>query len=66
MNAGLGGLHRVVLVVNRRGGAGQIVDLVDLDIERKRHVVAQQLEAMVIEDAVDIAPRAGEEIIGAD
>ena len=55
-----------MLIVDRRGRAGQIVDLVDLDIERKRHVVADQLEAMVIERCVDIAPRAGEIVVDAD
>ena len=45
MDAGLGRLHRVVLVMHRRGRAGQIVDLVDLDVERERHVVPDELEA---------------------
>ena len=35
MHTGLGGLYRVVLVVNRAGKAGKIVDLVQFDIERK-------------------------------
>jgi len=52
--------------MNRRGGAGQIVDLIDLDIERERYVMTGQLEAMMVEHAVDIAPGAGEIIIGAD
>ena len=66
VHAGLGGLHRIALIVDRRGRAGQIVDLVDLDIERKGDVVAEQLEAIVTEDAIEIAPRAGEEIVDAD
>ena len=51
VHAGLGRLHRIVLIMDRRGGAGQIVDLIDLDIERKCHVVADQFEAMVVEHA---------------
>ena len=51
VHAGLGRLHRIVLVVDRRGGAGEIVDLVDLDIERECHVVAHQLEARVVQAA---------------
>ena len=47
VHAGLGRLHRIVLVVDRRGRAGQVVDLVDLDIEREGHVVAHQLEARI-------------------
>jgi hypothetical protein len=35
VHAGLGRLHRVELVVDRRGRAGEVVDLVDLDIERE-------------------------------
>ena len=54
MHAGLGRLHGIELVVDRRGRAGQIVDLVDLDIERKRHVVAHQLEVRVVEQMLDI------------
>ena len=38
---------QMVVVVNRRCRTGQVVDLVDLDIERKRHVMAQQLEVRV-------------------
>ena len=65
MHAGLGGLHRIVLVVDRRGGAGEIEDLVDFDVERKRHVVTHQLEIVVVEQVIDIAPRAGEIIVDA-
>ena len=57
VDAGLGGLHRVVLVVDRGGGTGEIEDLVDFDIERKGHVVANQLEIVVVEQVIDIAPR---------
>ena len=31
MHAGLGGLHGIVLVVDRRRWAGEVIDLVDLD-----------------------------------
>ena len=43
-DAGLGRLHGIELIMDRRGRTGEIVDLVDLDIERKRDVVAQQFE----------------------
>ena len=66
VDAGLGGLHRIVLIMDRRGRTGQIVDLIHLDIERKRHVVAHQLEAVVIDHAIDVAACAGEKIIDAD
>ena len=52
--------------MDRRGGTGEVVDLVNLDIERKGHVVAHQLEARVPDQMLDIASRAGEEIVGAE
>ena len=66
MHAGLRRLHRIVLIVNGRSRTGEIVDLVDLQIDRERHVVADELEALVIEQMLDIAPGAGEEIVEAD
>jgi len=66
MNAGLGGLHRIVLIMDGRGRTGQIVDLVDLNKERKRHVVAHELEAMMLESCRRYCARAGEIIVDAD
>jgi hypothetical protein len=66
VHAGLGGLHRVVLVVDRRSRAGEVVDFVDLDIERKRHIVAQQLETRVAEQMADVLLAAREEVVDAD
>jgi hypothetical protein len=65
VDAGLRRLHRIVLVVNGRSWASKIIDLVDLDIEREGYVVPNDLEAMVIEQMIDIALRAGEEIVDA-
>ncbi len=42
---GLDGLHRVVLVVHRRGRAGQVIDLVHLQHDGVDHVVADQFQA---------------------
>ena len=47
MHAGLGRLHGIVLIVDGRGRTSQIVDLVDLDIERESHIVTHQLEARI-------------------
>ena len=66
MDAGLGRLHRIVLVVDRRGRTSQIVNLIGLDIERKGHIVADQIEAMVVDDAIDVAAGAGEKVIDTD
>ena len=59
-------LDRVVLVVHRRRGAGQVVDLVDLGEERLADVVPQQLEARMVEQVLDVVPPAGEEVVQAD
>jgi len=50
----LGRLHRIVLVVNWRGGTSQIVDFIGLDVQRKGHIVAQKIEAR-ISDALNFA-----------
>src|SRR6185295_9539879 len=66
MHTGFDRLHRVVLVMHRRGRAGEIVDLVDLDEERKGDVVADQLEVLVIEQRLHISARAGKEVVDAE
>ena len=58
-------LDWIALVVNRRGRAGEVIDLVDFHEERMRDVVAEKLEALVIEQVLDVAARAGEEIVDA-
>ena len=66
VDTGLGRLNRVVLVVNRRGRAGQIIDLVDLDIERERHVMPHQFEARIAETGRDVLLGAGEIVVDAE
>ncbi len=66
VHAGFRGLHRVVLVMNRRRRAGEVVYFIDLDIQRHRHVVAQQLEARVRHQMQNVLLGAGEEIIQTD
>ena len=65
MHAGFRRLHRITLVMNRRSWACQIVDLINLDIERKRHVVTDQFKMFVVEQVLDILPVTGEEIVDA-
>src|SRR5262245_56244249 len=66
VHTGLGRLHRIVLIMNGGGGAGQVVDLIGLEIERKRHIVPDNLKAMMIEHALDVTTCPGEIIIDAD
>ena len=65
MDTGLRRLHRIVLIVNRRSRASEVINLVHLDIKWKRHVVTDKLESVMVEQMVDVAPRAGEEIVDA-
>ena len=65
MDAGLGGLDRVELVVDRGGRTGQIVDLVHFDIERESHVVTHHLKSGIADQVRDVAPAAGEIVVHA-
>src|SRR6056297_22610 len=56
-------LNWVVLVMHRRGRAGEIVDLVDLHIEWEGYVVTHELEAGMIVQMINIALVAGEEVV---
>src|SRR5580658_9785901 len=62
-NAGLGGLDRVELVMHRRRGTRQVIDGVHFDIERKRDVVPEDLEAAIAEQVLYIPARPCEKIV---
>src|SRR5205807_2038265 len=64
-DAGLGRLHRIELVMDRRRRASQVVDLVDLDKQRMGHVVAHRLEMRVAQQMGDVVFAAGEVIVDA-
>ena len=55
-----------MLVVDRRGRAREVVDLVDLDIKWEGDIVSNYFEVSVIEQVLDIATRAGEKIVDAE
>ena len=65
MHARLRGLHRIPLVVDGRRRAREIKDLVDFHEEWVGDVVPQELEVLVVEEVLDVAPGAGEEIVDA-
>ena len=54
VHRGLGGLHRIELVMDGRGRTGQVINLVHLHIERKCDVVAQELKPGTLHQVVDI------------
>jgi hypothetical protein len=66
VHAGLGRLHRIALIVDARGRTGEVIDLVDFEIDREGHVVADQFEALVVEQVLDVDPRARIKIVQAD
>ena len=66
VDRGLGRLHRVDLILYRRGRAGEIVDFVALQIERHGHVVADEIEARMAEQVRDVRLAAGEQIVDAE
>ena len=63
VNAGLCRLYRIVLIARRRSRAGQVVNLVDFKIERKRDVVANQLKIGGSKQVADIGFCTGVKIV---
>jgi len=63
MHTSFGGLNRVLLVMNGRSWAGEVVDFVHFHIERKGHVVAHKLEAGMAYQVADVLLAAREEVV---
>src|SRR5450759_126734 len=63
VDAGLGRLHRIVLVMYGRSRTGKIVDLVDLKIDRKGYIVPDELEVFVVEQMLDVRACAGKKVV---
>jgi hypothetical protein len=51
--------------MNRRCGTGEVVDFIDLDVQRKGHVVAHEFEARIRMKMFDVALGPGEKVIDA-
>jgi hypothetical protein len=60
------GLHRIVLVLDRRRGTGQVVDFVDFDVQGKGDIVPQQFKARVCAQMFNVVLGSCEEIVHAD
>ena len=52
--------------MNWRGRACQIIYFIDFDEERKGHVVAQELEPLMVDEFGDVAARSRKEIVDAE
>ena len=63
MNRGLRGLYRVMLIMYRRSGTGQIPDLINFNIKWKADVMAHEFKARMIVEVIDIALGTGKQII---
>ena len=63
--AGLAGLDGIILIVNRRGRACEVVDLVALDVQVLYNVMSDELKVIILHEVPDVAFLAGEEVIGA-
>ena len=65
-DVGLDGLDRIVLVMDRRRGASEIIDLIDLEQDRLGHIVTDELEIVVVQQMRDVLFAAGKEIVETD
>lgn len=65
-DAGLNGLDRIVLVVNRRRGTGQIIDLINFEQDRFNHVVTLEFKPRIAQEVRDIFAPSGEEVVETD
>ena len=54
-----------MLVVDRRSWAGEIEDLVNIDVERETHVVPHELESSMAREMVKIAPVTRKQVVDA-
>ena len=63
VDAGFGGLHGIVLIVDRRCGTRQIVNFVHFDIQRKGNIVPDHLEIFMVKELFDISTDASKEIV---
>jgi hypothetical protein len=66
MHARLGGLHRIVLIMDGAGRAGEVKNPINFNVQRESHIVSDQLEVVLADQVPDIGLVASEEIINAD
>jgi hypothetical protein len=65
MYACFGCLHRIMLVMNGRSRTGEIVNLIDFDIQWQSYVVPDEFKLRLPNQMFDIAARSGKKIINA-
>ena len=62
----LGSLDRIVLVVRRRGRAGEVVNLIHLKLEGLNHIVPHELKVRVAHQVQHIALTTREKVVHAN
>ena len=53
-HAGLGRLHRIFLIIDGAGRAGQVINLINLDIKREGDVMADDFKVRLAHKRQDI------------
>ena len=59
-------LNWIELIMYGRGWTGEVINFIDFNKEREGHIVAKKFKTLIVEEVIDIAPCAGEEIIDAE
>mmetsp|Transcript_32893 Transcript_32893/g.42447 ORF Transcript_32893/g.42447 Transcript_32893/m.42447 type:complete len:104 (+) Transcript_32893:525-836(+) len=65
MDGSLRGLHGIELVVNRTCGASEVVDLINLHKQWKRHIMAQEFKSLIVQQMRDVGARSRKEVVDA-
>jgi hypothetical protein len=63
MDVDFGGLDRIILIVDRSGWTGQVVNLVGFDIKREGDVMADKLKERILKEMQNISLGPGVEVI---
>jgi hypothetical protein len=66
MDIDLCGLNRVVLVMDRRCRAGEVINSIHLDVKRESYVMAKKFKKRILEKMLNISLRPGVKVIDAD
>jgi hypothetical protein len=66
MDIDLGGLDRVVLVMDRRCRAGEVINSIHLDVKGESYVMAKKFKKRILEKMLNISLRSGVKVIDAD
>ena len=66
MHTGFGRLDRIVLVVDRRCGTGQVIYFIYFNVQWKRHVMAHQFEIGFVQQISYVVLRPGKQIVHTD